>query len=89
MTKPTREPWHPAPWDNGDAVAIQALERGEATADQQKRALAWIINAAAMTYDETFVAGQQDVTAFLAGRRSVGTQVVKLLRINTRALEAK
>lgn len=86
MTKPLREPWHPADWDKPDAIAMQALQRGEATPDQQIRALKWIVNAAAMTYDETFVAGQQDVSAFLAGRRSVGTQIVKLCNVATRTL---
>lgn len=86
MTKPLREPWHPADWDKADAIAMQALQRGEATPDQQIRALKWIVNAAAMTYDETFVAGQQDVSAFLAGRRSVGTQIVKLCNVATRTL---
>lgn len=81
-----REPWHPADYDPADATALQALERGEADPEQQKRALRWVLIAAAMTYDETFVPGQPDVSAFLAGRRSVGTQVVKLLKISVRAL---
>jgi hypothetical protein len=85
-TKSKREPWHPAGWDIADAAALQALSRGEATPDQQRRALTWIITSAAMTYDETFVAGQADVSDYLAGRRSVGNQVVKLLHINTAVL---
>lgn len=84
--KPKREPWHPAAWDIADAVAVQALSRGEATPDQQKLALNWIITSAAMTYDETFVPGQADVSDYLAGRRSVGNQVVKLLHVNTAVL---
>jgi len=81
-----REPWHPAHWELGDASAIQAISRGDASAEQQRRALDWIIKAAAMTYDETFVPGQADVSSFLSGRRSVGLQVVKLLHLNTGAL---
>ena len=80
-----REPWHPALWELADASAIQAMSRGEATADQQRRAIEWIVKSAAMTHDETFVAGQADVSAFLAGRRSVGNQVLKLLIINISA----
>jgi len=92
QTKPKapRQPWHPAVWENGDASAIQAIARGDASPEQQRRALDWIINMAAMTYDETFVPGQADVSDFLAGKRSVGTQIVKLLKVNVRAmLEAK
>lgn len=85
-TKPARQPWHPAEWENGDASAIQALSRGDASSEQQRRALDWIITRAAMTYDETFVPGQADVSDFLAGKRSVGTQIVKLLKLNLRAL---
>lgn len=84
--KPKREPWHPAQWELADASAIQALSRGDASPEQQRRALQWIITAAAMTYDETFTPGQSDVSDFLQGRRSVGLQVVKLLHLNTGAL---
>ena len=81
-----REPWHPADWEPADATALQALERGEATKEQQQRALRWIITSAAMTYDEPFVPGQADVTGYLAGRMSVGRQIVKLLKVSVRAL---
>lgn len=80
------QPWHPAKWETPDAAAIQALARGDASPEQQKRALAWITNSAAMTYDETFVAGQGDVSQFLAGRRNVGLQIVKLLKVALNAL---
>lgn len=63
-------------------ASIQALSRGEATPEQQKRALDWIINKAAMTYDEPFVPGQSDVTSYLSGRMSVGRQIIKLIKIN-------
>ena len=81
-----REPWHPADWDPADATALQALERGEADAEQQRRALRWIVNAAAMTYDEPFVPGKPDVSDYLAGRMSVGRQIVKLLKVSVRTL---
>lgn len=79
-----REPWHPAEWEPADAKSLQALATGAAEPEQQKRALDWIIKAA-MTYDETFVPGQADVSNFLAGRRNVGTQIVKLLRLDVPA----
>lgn len=85
MTTP-RQPWHPADWEPADATALQALARGEADSGQQRRALKWLIEKAAMTYDETFVPGSPDVSDFLAGRRSVGTQIVKLLHVNVTAI---
>lgn len=62
--------------------AIQALHQGKATAGQQKTALSWILYRAAMTTAETFVPGDPYATAYMAGRRSVGLQIVD-------ALEAK
>ncbi|MCK9549133.1 hypothetical protein [Aquamicrobium sp.] len=48
-----------------------------------KRALDWIINNAAQTYDTSFVADDANgrVGAFVEGRRSVGMQLVKLMRL--------
>lgn len=84
--KPKREPWHPAPWDKPDAYALQALSRGEATPDQQKRALKWIIYNACMTYERTFIAGNPDASQVIAGRREAGLDIVKLLNLNLGAL---
>ncbi len=66
-------------WELADAAAMKALARGDASADQQKRALDWIIRCAAMTYDESFVPGHPDVAAYRAGRISVGRQIVGLI----------
>lgn len=75
-----------APWELVDATALQALQRGEANADQQKRALDWIIEVGASTYQPTFHPGEPDASAFAEGRRFVGMQIVKLLKINTNVL---
>jgi len=83
-----REPWHPADWDVADAGAIQALTRGEASPEQQRRALDWIVNRAAMTYDEPFIPGKADVSDYLAGRMSVGRQIVKLTKVDIQAMQA-
>lgn len=85
----TREPWHPAPWEPADAGALQALHRGDASPEQQRRALKWIIESAAMTYDTAFVPGQPDVKDFILGRMNVGQQMVKLLKISIPALLKK
>lgn len=76
-----QNPFGPAKYSRLDAYAIKAVANGTATEGQQQRAMQWIIQAAAMTYDETFVPGQPDVSGFLAGRRSVGLQIVKLINI--------
>ena len=76
-------PWRPAPWELADASAIQALARGDANKDQQTRALRWLIEAACATYDLSFRPGDTSrETDFAEGRRFVGLQVVKLLKIN-------
>lgn len=74
--------WNPVPkYELADAGAIQALLRGEADAGQQKRALEWIINAAAGTYEVSYVP-DSDQTIFAEGRRFVGLQIVKLMKLN-------
>ena len=74
-----RAPWLPAEYVLADAAAIQALARGDATPDQQRRALAWIVQCSGY-YDLSYRPnedGNRD-TAFAEGKRSVGAQVVKL-----------
>ena len=69
---------HEAP----DVSALQALARGDASADQQKRALDWIIKQGAATYQQSFVPGDSHATAFIEGRRFVGTKIVELLTVS-------
>lgn len=75
------DPFRPARYERYDALAIKAVAAGKASEAQQQRAVQWIIQAAAMTYDETFVPGHPDLSDFLAGRRSVGLQIVKLINV--------
>jgi len=77
-------PWRPAVYEDADVAAWQAIGNGVATASQQKRALAWLIERAAATYDLSFRPGAQDGerdTVFAEGRRFVGLQIVKLLKL--------
>ncbi len=67
-------------------AAVQALSRGEATADQQKQFLNWCINQAAGTYNQSFQESGDRETVFAEGRRFVGLQLVKLLHLSTNAL---
>lgn len=79
--------WAPPPYRRADARALQAIAVYAAGGDQAptaadcKRAMDWIVNVAAATYDEPFRAGQQDAVNYMLGRRSVGLAIVKLLSI--------
>lgn len=68
---------------------MQALAAGTADPVQQKRALAWIIEQAAGTYDLSYRPGAQEGdrdTAFAEGKRFVGSQIVKMLKVSVAAI---
>ena len=81
--------WVPADWDLADASAMQALERGEASPEQQKRALNWIIVKACRYYEPEYkpggAEGERD-SCHASGRRWAGIQIVKLLKLNVAQL---
>ena len=85
-------PWHPPIYEDADALAIQALSRGMATAVQQKKALDWILNYACATYDMAYrpggAEGERDTTLAL-GRAFVGQQIVKLIKIKVGQLKPR
>jgi hypothetical protein len=72
-----------------DAAAVQAVSQGRATPDQQIRAYAWIIERAAMTYDETFHPESDRMSSFMQGRRFVGLKLVLMSKINIQRLKSK
>ena len=71
-------PADPAKWDDDDAHALQALARDVT----HKRAFTWIIEKACGTYAETHVPGDGNTSAYLAGRRSAGRQIVNLINLD-------
>ena len=78
-------PWLPPAYDPADAAAVQAVAEGRANELQQRRAITWIIEAAADLYGMSYRPGGQDGerdTAFAEGRRFVGNQIVKLTKIS-------
>jgi hypothetical protein len=79
--KRSREFWHPPAYDKEDVRAVQALAQGTASETDQRRALNWIINVAASTYDEPFRPGVPDAVNYMLGRRSVGLAIVKLTKL--------
>lgn len=75
-------PWKPPGAEPADTAALQALARGTATSDQQKRALDWIVLQACGTYDLAYRPGDTDRDTNIAlGRQFVGQQIVKQLKL--------
>ena len=87
--KPQGGALKPAPWTDADAYAIKALQTGTANASQQQRALAWIVNGAAQTYDVSFSPESDRETSFAEGRRYVGLQIVKLIKLPAELIKGK
>jgi hypothetical protein len=73
--------WMPASWEAADMAALQALARGVANEGQQKRALNYIVNVLAMTYEHTYVPASERDSCHAQGRRYVGLQIVKLVNM--------
>lgn len=85
---PKTDPWKPPHYEIEDAGAIQALLRGEAMPHQQKRALAYIIESLCSTYDMSYRPSGDRDTCFAEGKRFVGSQLVKLTKLNLAAMKA-
>jgi hypothetical protein len=85
MARKTALPWHPAPYDEAVTGALKALQSGTANAAQQQRALKWIIEPLCGTYDLSYRPGEDGErdTAFAEGKRFVGQQIVKQLKLTT------
>lgn len=64
-----------------EALALRALQKGEADADQQKTALQFITNKLCRPHDLLYIPGSFDETGFLNGRAFVGQQILKYLNI--------
>lgn len=58
-----------------EARAIHAFSKGEATQEQQKVFFRWLLQSACRAGGEVLIPGQPDVSAYLAGRRSVSLQI--------------
>lgn len=85
-------PWRPVEPEIADVAALKALQRGEATPEQQRLALDWFINKACRLYDEPYRPGGEDSrrdTDFALGRAFPGRQMVKMLNLNIKNLKAR
>ena len=65
---------------------IQALARGDAAPETQRAALDWIINSVCATYDLSYRPTSDRDTTFAEGRRFVGLQLVKMIKLNIASL---
>lgn len=82
--------WEPPPYELADVVAIQALERGAATPEQQRRALDWFLRKACAIGDMPFRPGGHEgerETNFALGRLFAGQQTAKLMRLDLSLLK--
>lgn len=86
MTRKAPPQIDPPEYEIADAYAIQALINGKASPEMQRRAVDWIINKAAATYDMSFSPENPHLTDFAEGRRFVGNQIVKLSKLDTAKL---
>jgi hypothetical protein len=77
----------PAKWEEADVGAIQALNRGDATEYQQKRALRFIIESICLTYDQPFSEVSERLTDFACGRMFCGQQIVKMTNLDLKNLK--
>lgn len=83
-------PWMPAEYGLEDAAAIQGLYRGDATPEQQRHALKWIVEVLCATYDMSYRPGGRSAARdgdFAEGKRHVGNQIIKLTKVNISTLK--
>ena len=73
----------PVKYAKADVAALQALRRGDASADQQLRAMEYILETVCDRNGMSFRPGPDGAreTDFSEGRRFVGNQIVKLTNI--------
>ena len=66
-------------YTEADAQACRALVRGQATPDQQKRAIEYIVDFVCATYDIPYRPGERDTLVAL-GKQIAGKHLVWLLQ---------
>ena len=66
--------------EKADAVALFACMAGEATSEQAKRAIDWVIHAACETYGMPY-RDEARMTDFVLGQMGVGQQIVHFSKL--------
>lgn len=62
------------------SLAFKCLEKGEASPDQQKLVLDFLIKIGCRTYDTDWFP-EERISCFAAGRRYVGQQIVRFINL--------
>ncbi len=80
----------PVKYVKADVAALQAMRRGKATADQQMRAMDYIVGTISDRNGMSFRPGSDGDrdTAFAEGRRFVGNQIVKLTNLSLQNIQS-
>jgi hypothetical protein len=78
--------FQPAPYELADLTAVQAVADGRASAEQQKRAMRWIVEKACDAYGLGWHPESAHAASFCSGRRFAGLQIVKAINLNTAVL---
>jgi hypothetical protein len=76
-----KQPWHPAAYEDQDIYAVQAWAAGKASEGQQKRAFEWVMFNLCGIREMSFDPDSSRVTDFAEGKRWVGLQIGKLLKL--------
>lgn len=76
--------WLPWRWEDDvpGAAAVQAVADGRADADAQQLAIKTIVEKLCATYDMSYSPDSERDSAFAEGKRFVGLQIAKLIRLN-------
>lgn len=82
VVKNKSAPWLPVKYLKRHAAAIQAVARGDASEHQQRIFTEYLVNDLCGTYDLSFRPDSTRDSDFAEGRRFVGLQLVKLMKIN-------
>ena len=83
---PAGAPWAPAPYSQADIIAVQAVFTGKPQPHEQERALRWLVAASGL-YDMSFHPEHARWGDFAEGKRHVGNQLLKALKLNPLALK--
>lgn len=81
--------WLPVERRAADVELVQALNAGVANPDQQRRALAYIVNTVCRTYEPSFDPDSTRNTDHAEGRRWVGLQLVTMTKLSLAELRAR
>ena len=84
--KKTYKPYYPADYTKQMVIAIQAVAAGIANEGQQQLTMKWIIEDLCRTYDLDYFPDSDRDSVFASAKRSIGLQLVKLIKIKTGSL---